>query len=61
LAGVGHNKITIAGKEFLLTGTNNTTTNTLEFTYTIQANDKIDSDNFKINNNTSVRTISIIT
>jgi hypothetical protein len=30
LAGVGHNKITIAGKEFLLTGTNNTTTNTLE-------------------------------
>ncbi|SSC09376.1 hypothetical protein, partial [thiotrophic endosymbiont of Bathymodiolus puteoserpentis (Logatchev)] len=54
LTKVGENKITIAGKEFVLTGSNNTITNMLEFTYTIQANDKINSDNFQINNKNDI-------
>jgi hypothetical protein len=48
LANVASNKIVIAGKEFLLTGTNGTTTKTLEFVYTVQLNDKIDTS-FYIN------------
>jgi hypothetical protein len=38
LAKVGRNKIVIAGKEFLLTGTNGTLTNTLVFAYTVKIN-----------------------
>jgi hypothetical protein len=48
LANVASNKIVIAGKEFLLTGTNGATTKTLEFVYTVQLNDKIDTS-FYIN------------
>jgi hypothetical protein len=36
-------KIIIAGREFFLTGSNGTTTNTLVFTYTVKINDKIDT------------------
>ncbi|WP_180323583.1 hypothetical protein, partial [thiotrophic endosymbiont of Bathymodiolus puteoserpentis (Logatchev)] len=43
LANVGSNKIVVAGKDFLLTGTNGTVTKTLEFVYTVQLNDKIDT------------------
>jgi hypothetical protein len=53
LANVGSNKIVIAGKEFLLTGTNGTATNTLEFAYTVQANDKINAA-FCINNKNDI-------
>jgi hypothetical protein len=38
LAKVGSNKIIVANKEFLLTGANGTTTDTLEFVYTVKIN-----------------------
>jgi hypothetical protein len=41
LANVGQNNIVIAGKKFLLTGTNGTSTTVLNFTYTVKANDKL--------------------
>jgi hypothetical protein len=54
LAKVGRNKIVIAGKEFLLTGTNGTLTNTLVFAYTVKINDTIDGKYFNINNRRSI-------
>ncbi|MBA5249988.1 MAG: hypothetical protein FE834_10775, partial [Gammaproteobacteria bacterium] len=38
------NKIVIAGRDFLLTGTNGNVTKTLDFTYIVQANDKFKGD-----------------
>jgi hypothetical protein len=43
---VGSKKIIVANKEFLLTGTNGTTTDTLEFVYTVKINDNISAENF---------------
>ncbi|NYT26499.1 MAG: hypothetical protein H0A76_00410 [Candidatus Thiodubiliella endoseptemdiera] len=50
LAGVGRNKVVIAGKDFLLTGNNGTTTKTLDFTYTVKVNDRINAVDFDIDN-----------
>jgi hypothetical protein len=41
LANVGRNRVVVSGKEFLLTGTNGAVTKTLEFVYSVKANDKI--------------------
>jgi hypothetical protein len=38
---MGRNRVVVAGKEFLLTGTNGAVTKTLEFVYSVKANDKI--------------------
>jgi hypothetical protein len=46
LANVGSNKVIVAGQEFLLTGVNGATTNTLDFVYTVQDNDKISVQDF---------------
>jgi hypothetical protein len=48
LAKVGSNKIIVANKEFLLTGTNGVTTDTLEFVYIVKINDNISAENFDI-------------
>jgi hypothetical protein len=54
LAKVDSSKIIIAGREFFLTGSNGTTTNTLVFTYTVKINDKIDTKYFAINNKNDI-------
>jgi hypothetical protein len=58
LANVGSNKIVVAGKDFLLTGTNGTVTKTLEFVYTVQLNDKIDTAKIMSLSNVNVNLIS---
>jgi hypothetical protein len=59
LAKVGTNKIMIAGKAFLLTGTNGNITNTLEFTYTIQVSDTIANTDLNINNKYDITLLDI--
>jgi hypothetical protein len=54
LAKVGSNKIIVANKEFLLTGTNGTTTDTLEFVYTVKINDNISAENFDIDSKEAI-------
>jgi hypothetical protein len=49
----------IAGKAFLLTGTNGNITNTLEFTYTIQVSDTIANTDLNINNKYDITLLDI--